>query len=223
MSNETWTTVEQYLTDLLVQPDEALRVAVLESDAAGLPAIAVSPTFGKLLMLLAQCLGAKNILEIGTLGGYSTIWLARGLASGGRLVTLEFDAKHAEVARANMTRAGVANVVEVRLGKALETLPKLAADKRGPFDLIFIDADKENNTEYFQWALTLSRPGSLIIVDNVVRDGKVIDAASSDKSVQGVRRCNEAMAREKRVTVTALQCVGSKGYDGFAIARVLGS
>jgi predicted O-methyltransferase YrrM len=149
--------------------------------------------------------------------------LARGLASGGRLVTLEFDAKHAEVARANMTRAGVANVVEVRLGKALETLPKLAADKRGPFDLIFIDADKENNTEYFQWALTLSRPGSLIIVDNVVRDGKVIDAASSDKSVQGVRRCNEAMAREKRVTVTALQCVGSKGYDGFAIARVLGS
>jgi predicted O-methyltransferase YrrM len=222
MAQETWSAVERYFTDLVVRPDEALKAALADSQEAGLPAIAVSPNLGKLLMLLAQTSGARNILEIGTLGGYSTIWMARGLSGGGRLITLEADKKHAEIARANFARAGVADMIEIRLGKALDTLPQLAAEKRDPFDLIFIDADKENNTEYFQWALKLSRRGSLIIVDNVVRDGKVIDGANSDKSVQGVRRCNEVMAAEKRVAVTALQTVGSKGYDGFAVARVVG-
>jgi len=222
MAQETWNAVERYFCDLLVQPDQSLNAAAADGEAAGLPPIAVSPNLGKLLMLLAQCIGARQILEIGTLAGYSTIWLARGLGASGRLITLESDKKHAEVARANFARAGVAELIELRLGMALDSLPQLAAEKRGPFDLIFIDADKENNTEYFEWSLRLSRPGSLIIVDNVVRDGKVIDAANSDKSVQGVRRCNAAMAAEKRVAVTALQTVGSKGYDGFAVARVVG-
>jgi predicted O-methyltransferase YrrM len=221
MSPETWNAVEQYFTDLLVRPDAALEAAAADSTNAGLPSIAVTPNQGKLLMLLARMIGAKNILEIGTLGGYSTIWLARALPQDGRLITLEADAKHAQIARANIARAGLANVVDVRVGRALDTLPQLAAEKRGPFDLIFIDADKEHNAEYFQWALKLSRPGSLIIVDNVVRGGKVIDPGSSDNSVQGVRRCNEHMAAEPRVMVTALQTVGSKGYDGFALALVI--
>jgi predicted O-methyltransferase YrrM len=221
MSQETWNAVERYFTELLVRPDAAIGSAAAESEAAGLPAIAVSPNLGKLLMLLAQMIGARNILEIGTLGGYSTIWLARALPSGGKVVTLEANEKHAQVARKNFERAGVSSVIELRMGQAVDSLAKLAAERRGPFDLIFIDADKEHNTEYFQWGLKLSRPGSLIIVDNVVRDGKVVDASSSDQSVQGVRRCNEAMAAEKRVVVTALQTVGSKGYDGFAIARVV--
>jgi predicted O-methyltransferase YrrM len=222
MSQDKWSAVEHYFTDLLVQPDAALTAAMKDADAAGLPPIAVSPNFGKLLMLLAQTIGAKNILEIGTLGGYSTIWFARGLASGGKIITLEVDSKRAELAQANFARAGVSNTIEIRVGKALDTLPPLAAEKRAPFDLIFVDADKENNAEYFQWSLKLSRPGSLIIVDNVVRDGKVIDAANTESSVQGVRRCNDVMAAEKRVSVTVLQTVGSKGYDGFALARVNG-
>jgi predicted O-methyltransferase YrrM len=175
---------------------------------------------GKLLHLLARACQARQILEIGTLGGYSTIWLARALPAGGCVMTLEADPKHAEVARANFAHAGVASVIELRLGPALETLPKLAAEGRGPFDLIFIDADKSNMREYFDWALKLSRPGSVIIADNVVRQGKVLDASSSDVDVQGVRRFNERLAAEKRVSATEIQTVGSKGYDGFALAVV---
>ncbi len=212
-----WDNVDRYIADTLVQPDAALAAALEASDAARLPAISVSPAHGKLLWLLARTIGAKRILEIGTLGGYSAIWLARGLAPGGRLVTLEALEKHAAVARKNLGRAGLAEVVDVRVGAALDTLPRL----EGPFDLAFIDADKQNNAEYFRWALKLSRPGSLIVVDNVVRDGAVIDARSRDAAVQGVRRLYELIATEPRVAATAVQTVGVKGYDGFAIALVL--
>ena len=201
-------------------PDPALDAALQASAAAGLPAIGVSPNQGKLLQLLARLQGARAILELGTLGGYSTIWLARALPPGGRLVTLEADSKHAEVARANLARAGLADVVEVRLGRGLDTLPRLAAEGAGPFDLIFIDADKPSIPEYFAWALKLSRRGSLIVVDNVVRDGEVVDAGSSDPNVQGVRRFNELLAAEQRVSATTLQTVGSKGYDGLTFALV---
>src|SRR5436309_4966911 len=214
MSSRLWHEVDSYITDTLVQPDAALAAALEASDAAGLPQINVSPAHGKLLWLLARLQNARRILEVGTLGGYSTIWLARGLAAGGRLITLEALEKHAAVARSNLERAGLADRVEIRVGKALDTLPQLA----GPFDLTFIDADKQNNAEYFRWALKLSRPGSLIIVDNVVRDGAVIDAASRDAAVQGVRRLYELTAAEPRVAATAVQTVGVKGYDGFAIA-----
>jgi predicted O-methyltransferase YrrM len=220
MTPEQWTAVDRYLTDVLVRPDAALEAALRDSDAAGLPPISVTPNQGKLLMLLAQVRGARAILEVGTLGGYSTIWLARALPAGGRLITLESEPRHAEVARANIARAGMADVVELRLGLALETLPQLAAEGRGPFDLTFIDADKPNIPEYFTWALKLSRRGSLIIVDNVVRKGAVIDADSDDPSVQGVRRFNERLAAEPRVSATAIQTVGGKGYDGFALALV---
>jgi predicted O-methyltransferase YrrM len=220
MNQERWTAVDEYIRHLVVRPDPALDAAVEASAAAGLPPIAVSPAHGKFLFVLARTLRAKSILEIGTLGGYSTIWLARALPAGGRVITLEADAKHAEVARANFVRAGVGDVVELRLGKALDTLPKVAADGHGPFDLIFIDADKPNIPEYFGWALKLSRAGSLIVVDNVVRDGSVIDANSKDPSIQGVRRFNELLAAEPRVSATEIQTVGSKGYDGFAIAVV---
>jgi predicted O-methyltransferase YrrM len=220
MTQEQWTAVDRYLTDLFVPPDPALDAALQASAAAGLPAINVSPNQGKLLLLLALAQGARAILEIGTLGGYSTIWLARALPAGGRLVTLEADPKHAEVARANLDRAGLGGVVELRLGPALETLPQLAAGGRGPFDLVFIDADKPSYPEYFAWALKLSRRGSLILADNVVRKGAVVDAASDDPRVQGVRRFHELLAAEPRVSATAIQTVGSKGYDGFAIALV---
>jgi predicted O-methyltransferase YrrM len=222
---EQWTAVDQYFKELLIGTDAALDEALRSSAAAGLPAINVSPNQGKLLHLLARVQGARRILEIGTLGGYSTIWLARALPRDGQLITLEADEKHAAVARANLARAGIADRVELVLGRALETLPQLASDpaRRGPFDLIFIDADKVTTAEYFNWALRLSRIGSLIIVDNVVRDGNVIDPASRDTSVQGVRRFNEVLADEKRVTATAIQTVGSKGYDGFAIALVVAS
>ena len=217
MSQELWTAVDRYISDLLVPPDEALDQALRAIAEAGMPAISVSPAQGKLLMLLAQSLGARRILEIGTLGGYSTIWLARGLTDGGRLITLEADPKHAEVARRNIARAGWSESVEVKLGRAIETLPGLD----GPFDLIFIDADKVSYPEYFQCAIKLSRTGSLIIADNVVRKGAVIDEASGDANVQGVRRFNEAVAAETRVSATVIQTVGSKGYDGFAIMRRL--
>jgi len=220
MTQEQWTAVDRYITELLVQPDPALDAALEASTAAGLPPISVTPSQGKLLELLARVKGARTILEIGTLGGYSTIWLGRALSAGGRLITLEVDPKHVEIARANIARAGLAAVVEVRLGSALETLPRIAAEGCGPFDLIFIDADKPSNPEYFTWALKLSRPGSVIIVDNVVRKGAVVDASSSDPDVQGVRRLNEMLAAEPRVSATAIQTVGSKGYDGFAIALV---
>ena len=220
MTQEQWTAVDRYITDLLVPPDPALDAALQASAAAGLPPHDVSPSQGKLLLLLAQIQGARTILEIGTLGGYSTIWLARALPADGRLITLEADPKHAEVARANIARAGLSDVVEVRLGRALDTLPQLAAEGHGPFDLIFIDADKASNPDYFAWALKLSRRGSLIIADNVVRNGAVVDTASSDPSVQGVRRFNELLAESPRVSATAIQTVGSKGYDGFAMAII---
>ena len=220
MTQEQWTAVDRYFTDLLVPPDPALDAALRTSGAAGLPPINVAPNQGKLLQLLAMIQGARSMLEIGTLGGYSTIWLARALPAGGRLITLEADPTHAEVARANIAGAGLADVVEVRLGRALETLPQLAAEGRGPFDLIFIDADKPSTPDYFAWALKLARRGSLIVVDNVVRGGAVIDAASDDAGVRGVRRFNELLAAEPRVSATAIQTVGSKGYDGLVIALV---
>ncbi|MEH2232991.1 MAG: O-methyltransferase [Nostoc sp.] len=221
MTQEQWTAVDRYFTDLLVPSDPALNTALQTSVAARLPPHNVSPNQGKLLLLLAQIQGAQSILEIGTLGGYSTIWLARALPSDGRLITLEADPKHAEIARANIAHAGLSDVVDLRLGKALSTLPQIAVEGHGPFDLIFIDADKPSNPEYFAWALKLSRRGSLIIADNVVRNGAVIDANSNDPSVQGVRRFNELLASEPRVSATAIQTVGSKGYDGFAIAIVI--
>jgi predicted O-methyltransferase YrrM len=221
VSEETWSAVDRYFGDLLLPPDAALDEALSASAAAGLPPHHVAPNQGKLLMLLAQMNRARTILEIGSLGGYSTIWLARALPEHGTLVSLEADAKHAEVARANVDRAGVGALVDIRVGRALETLPKLAAERPRPFDLIFIDADKPSNPQYFRWALQLSRRGTVIVVDNVVRDGAVVDAASADASVKGVRKLTELMAAEPRVSATALQTVGSKGYDGFAIAMVI--
>ncbi|MBD2412329.1 methyltransferase [Nostoc calcicola FACHB-389] len=222
MTQEQWTAVDLYLTDLFVPSDSVLDAVLETSAAAGLPPHNVSPNQGKLLLLLAQLQGARTILEIGTLGGYSTIWLARALPKDGYLITLEANTKHAEVAQSNIVRAGLSDVVELRLGQALSTLPQLAAEGRSPFDLIFIDADKPNNPDYLAWALKLSRRGSLIIADNIVRNGAVIDTASGDANVQGVRSFNELLASEPRVSATALQTVGSKGYDGFAIALVVG-
>jgi predicted O-methyltransferase YrrM len=218
---DRWTAVDRYFSDLLVPADPVLEAALAASTAAGLPAINVAPNQGKLLHLLARLQGARRILEIGTLGGYSTIWLARALPADGRLITLELEPKHAEVARANFARAGLAPVIELRVGSARDTLAEIAAEQGAPFDLIFIDADKASAAEYFSWALKLSRVGSLIIVDNVVRGGAVVDATSADPSVQGVRRFNQLLAAEKRVSATALQTVGSKGYDGFALAVVV--
>jgi predicted O-methyltransferase YrrM len=220
MTEELWTAVDHYLGDLLAPDDPALEAALGVSAAAGLPAINVSPVQGKLLYLLARAIGARNILEIGTLGGYSTIWLARALPDGGRLISLEADTRHAEVARANIARAGLQASVKVRLGMALDTLPTLAAERGEPFDVVFIDADKPNNEAYFDWALKLSRPGSIIVVDNVVRNGDVIAADSDSSTVQGVRHVLERLADEPRVIATAIQTVGTKGYDGFAIALV---
>lgn len=222
MSQEQWTAVDRYLSATLLSPDPSLDAALKASTDAGLPAISVSPNQGKLLHLLALVQGAKNILEIGTLGGYSTIWLARALPAGGKLITLEFEPKHAEVAQANLARAEVADKVELRLGAALETLPQLARERKGPFDFIFIDADKENYPGYWEWALKLSRRGTVIVADNVVRNGEVIDPASKDPRVQAVRRMNELIAVERRVSATTLQTVGSKGYDGFTLAVVIG-
>jgi predicted O-methyltransferase YrrM len=220
MSQEQWSAVDQYITDLFVQSDPVLDAALEDSKAAGLPQIHVSPSQGKLLALLARMQGARTILEIGTLAGYSTIWMARTLPPSGLLVTLEADPKHAEVARANLVRAGLSDVVDLRLGPALETLPAVAAEGCGPFDLIFIDADKETYPEYLEWALKLARRGTLIVADNVIQDGAVIEAAAPNAKVQGVRRFNELLAADSRVSATALQTVGSKGYDGFAFAVV---
>jgi caffeoyl-CoA O-methyltransferase len=221
VNQKQWTEVDQYITERLVPPDPLLEAALQATADSGMPLINVAPNQGKLLNILAQALGAQRILEVGTLAGYSTIWLARALPAGGRMITLEVDPKHAEVARANIARAGLADVVELRLGPAIETLPQLAAERPAPFDLVFIDADKANTAAYFEWALTMTRRGGMIVVDNVVRDGAVIDADSPDASVQGVRRFMDALAREPRVTATAIQTVGSKGYDGLAIATVV--
>ena len=223
MSEALWADVDRYIVDRLLPADPALEQALEASRAAGLPDIQVSPPQGKLLWLLAQAIGARAILEIGTLGGYSTIWLARALPTGGRLITLEADERHAKTARASLARAGLAGLAEVRVGRALDTLPGIAAEGRGPFDLIFIDADKPSITEYFEWALRLSRKGSLILVDNVVRKGAVLDATTEDPNVRGVRRFFERLAAEPRVGATALQTVGGKGYDGLAIAVVTAS
>jgi predicted O-methyltransferase YrrM len=220
MSQELWTKVDDYLSDMLVRPDAALAASIEECERAGLPAISVSPPLGKLLHLLARSGGARNVLEIGTLGGYSTIWLARALPPGGHVVTLEIDPRHADVARANFVRAGVDSVIEVRVGRALDTLPELGG--LAPFDFIFIDADKESIPEYFTWSLRLARPGACIVVDNVIREGAVADPDSTDPRVQGVRRFNTMLAAEPRVSATAVQTVGSKGYDGFAMALVVG-
>lgn len=220
MTQELWTAVDTYLADLLDPGDTALEAALADSDAAGLPSIAISAAYGKLLMILARAVGAREILEIGTLGGYSAIWLARALPPGGRLLTLEYEPEHAAVARANIARAGLGEVVEVRVGRAADTLPQLEAQGRGPFDLIFIDADKPSYAEYLHWSLRLARPGTLIVADNVVRQGRVIDAGSDDANVQGVRRFNEALATEPRVSATILQTVSGKGYDGLAVAVV---
>jgi predicted O-methyltransferase YrrM len=213
MSENQWTAVDRYFQDLFAPPDPALDAALQGGAEAGLPAIQVSPTQGKLLWILAKMVQARAILEIGTLGGYSTVWLARALPPDGRLITLEVD-------RANIARAGLADRVELRLGRALDLLPRLAAEGAGPFDLFFLDADKQNNPQYFQWALKLSRRGSVIIVDNVVRSGAVADAGSGDPSVEGTRRFLGLAAAEPRVSATALQTVGVKGYDGFAVVLV---
>lgn len=216
-----WTAVDQFITDSLIGPDAALDAALADSTAAGLPPINVTAPQGRFLQIIAQSIGARQILEVGTLGGYSTIWLARALPAGGRVITLEIDPRAASVARANLTRAGLEKIVDVRIGPALATMKILAAEPRAPFDLVFIDADKQNNPEYFARSLDLTHAGSLIIIDNAVREGAIIDADDRSSDVQGTRRMYQVMAAEKRVSATAIQTVGSKGYDGFAIARVL--
>ncbi len=221
MINPPWQAVDDYITGLVVRPDPALEAALADAAAAGLPPISVSAPQGQLLHLLARAQRARTVLEVGTLAGYSTICLARALPPGGRLVTLEIDPRHAEVARANIERAGLSGVVEVRLGPAAESLAALAEEGEGPFDFVFIDADKPGNADYFEWALRLGRVGTTIVVDNVVRDGRVVDAGSDDPSVQGVRRFNDVLAAERRVAATEIQTVGAKGYDGFAIALVV--
>jgi len=219
---DVWTAVDSYFGDLLIARDEKLDAALAANQKAGLPAIDVSRLQGKFLELLVRISGARRILEIGTLGGYSTIWLARGLPEGGRIVTLEFDPHHAEVARANLEHAGVVDRVDLRVGRAIDTLPKLENTADSPFDLIFIDADKESYPEYLDWALRLSRVGTVIVADNVVREGKVVEADCDDERVQGVRRFTERLAAEPRLNATVLQNVGTKGYDGLALAVVVG-
>ena len=220
MNQELWTDVDHYLVEKLIPADPVLDKALESNQAAGLPTIDVAPNQGKLLHLLARIQGARRILEIGTLGGYSTIWLARALPSDGNLVTLEVEAKHAEVARANIERAGLSSLVQLRLGPALESLLQLQKEGAKPFDLIFIDADKQNIPAYLESSLRLSRPGTVIITDNVIRDGAIINAEDPDPRVQGVRRLFEMMSADPRLDATALQTVGTKGYDGFTLAIV---
>lgn len=221
MPQDQWTAVDRFITDTFLPSDGVLEIALAANEAAGLPAIDVAPNQGKFLQLLAQLRGARRILEIGTLGGYSTIWLGRALPANGQLITLEVDPKHAVVATANISRAGLAQKVEVRTGPALETLARMAEEPCEPFDMIFIDADKPNNPHYLDWALKLSRVGTLILFDNVVRQGGVADPASQDANVRGVQRAFEKIAAEPRLSATALQTVGSKGWDGFAMALVV--
>ena len=220
MTQETWTSVDDYITSAVVGHDPILEGALERSAAAGLPAISVSPPQGKLLFLLARAMRARRILELGTLGGYSTIWLARALPRGGRVVTLELEATHAAVARDNLKRANLARRVDIRVGPALDALDQLIAEAVKPFDLIFIDADKPRIPDYYERALALSHPGSTIIVDNVVREGKLADASSDDANVQGVRRFHDTLAHDQRVSATTIQTVGGKGYDGFTLAVV---
>jgi predicted O-methyltransferase YrrM len=221
LNPDLWTAVDHFISDHFAPADDVLSAALSDSEAAGLPAIQVTANQGKFLHLLAQLSGARRVLEFGTLGGYSTIWLARALPADGRLITLEYDPQHAAVAARNIARAGLSDRVEIRVGPALDTLPKLDAEAQPPFDLIFIDADKTNTAAYFDWAVRLARPGSVIVVDNVVRKGAVIEPHTADASAQGVRRFYESARRDPRVDLTALQTVGAKGYDGFALARVI--
>ncbi|TCT02410.1 O-methyltransferase [Aquabacter spiritensis] len=215
---DVWTRVDSYVAETLIDADPALEAALAASDAAGLPPIAVSPAQGRMLELFARMIGARRVLEIGTLAGYSTLWLARGLPADGRIVTLEAEPAHAAVARANFVRAGLAERIDLRIGPALDLLPGLSGD--APFDLVFIDADKPSNPDYLRWALRLTRPGSVIVADNVVREGAVADAASADPKVVGVRRYFEGLAADPRLVTTVVQTVGCKGYDGFALTRV---
>ncbi|MFI2613835.1 O-methyltransferase [Streptomyces sp. NPDC018584] len=233
MSQQQWNSVDDYFTGLLAPPDDALAAALRDSDAAGLPRINVAPNQGKLLHLLALTQGARRILEIGTLGGYSTIWLARALPADGHLITLEYKPEHAEVARRNLARAGLDKLTEIRVGPALESLAALGAEyaehaehaedtaNTAPFDFVFIDADKVNNPHYVEWSLKLTRPGGLIVLDNVVRGGAVADPDDTDPSVRGTRAALDLMARHPKLSATAVQTVGTKGYDGFALACVL--
>jgi predicted O-methyltransferase YrrM len=218
MGYERWRAVDEYVGELLAPHDEALDEALRTTEEAGLPPIQVSPPQGQLLHLLARTLGAERILELGTLAGYSTIWLARALADGGRLITLEADPGYAEVAGKNIARAGLAGVVDLRVGPALDTLPALEAEGAGPFDLTFVDADKVHSPEYLAWSLERTRPGGLIVVDNVVRDGTLAEADSDDETIRAQRRLHEMLAADPRVTATTIQTVGGKGYDGFTIA-----
>jgi len=222
MTDGRWAAVDRYVADLLLPGDAALEVALRANAAAGLPAHDVSPVQGRLLELLARLRGARRILELGTLGGYSTIWLARGLAPGGRVVTLEREPRYAEVACENLARAGLAGVVDVRVGPALDTLALLAAEGGEPFDLVFVDAEKQSAAEYVRRALALTAPGSLIVCDNVVRGGALADATSTDPRVRGIRAMHELLAAEPRVCATTIQTVGAKGYDGFTLALVTG-
>jgi predicted O-methyltransferase YrrM len=217
---DRWREVDDYVGGLLAPHDDALEAALRASDEAGLPEIQVSPPQARLLHLLARAVGARTVLEFGTLGGYSTIWLGRGLPADGRLITLESDPRYAEVARENIERAGMGDVVELRVGPALETLPLLDAEGAGPFDFTFIDADKANTPDYFAWALDHSRPGAFVVADNVVRDGTLADAASDDPKVKAQRELHEMIAADPRVTATTIQTVGGKGYDGFTLALV---
>jgi predicted O-methyltransferase YrrM len=221
MSQDQWSAVDRYFTEQLHLSDSTLEAAIQANAAAELPAIDVAPNQGKLLQLLARLVRANKILEIGTLGGYSTIWLARALPPDGRLVSLEFSPKHAEVAKSNIQRAGLSDRVQIRVGAALDSLPHIEKEGLAPFDFIFIDADKPNNPGYLEWAIKLARPGTLIIVDNVVRDGAVADASNTDPAIQGTRKMFASMSRDTRLSATALQTVGSKGYDGFAMAVVM--
>ena len=222
MNQEQWSEVDGYFDGLFAPPDAVLEAALAATAEAGLPAINVSPTQGKLLHILAKAHNAQKILEIGTLAGYSTIWLGRALPTDGKLITLEIDPKHAAVARANIARAGLDTQVEVMVGKAIESLPQLDTSGAGPFDLVFIDADKVSTPDYLMWAMRLTKPGSLIIIDNVVRKGEVANLATSDPHVQGVQKALAMLAQDKRILSTALQTVGSKGYDGFSLALVIG-
>ena len=220
MASKTWSAVDDYIVERLIPADAALEAALANNVRHGLPAIDVSAAQGKLLNILARMMGAKRILEIGTLGGYSTIWLARALQPGGQVVTLELEPRHAEVARANLANAGLADVVDIRIGPALKSLEAIAREAGGPFDLVFIDADKTNNRNYLTWAMKLSRPGTVIICDNVVREGAVLEVGARDPFIAGVQATVDFIASEARLDGTAIQTVGAKGYDGFAIAIV---
>jgi len=220
MNNNIFSSVDTYISNLLNTRDKALTKTEAAIEASGIPAISVSANQGKFLHILAKLCHAKKILEIGTLGGYSTIWMARALPKDGQLVTLELDQHHADLAHKNIAEAGLGNLVDIRLGKAIDLLPKIEAEGIAPFDMIFIDADKPPYTEYFQWAVKLSRPGTLIIADNVIREGKVLDPQSTDPMVNGAQRFNQALSANTAVTATILQMVGTKEHDGMAIAIV---